>query len=152
MARLPFRIRFPTASHEHRTPSILSLPISHPSRLTDTDTDTHTHTHTLSLSLTFPPPSSLVSSPIHTSSRRNGRRSPIASRTGRRPLAHRPRVPAPRASFVHRHPVVVASPISTFPLKLSRCFASVATSVTPPLCLWQRRGFTSYSSLLIYRY
>jgi len=107
-------IRVLTVLHQHRMPSILLLPIFHPSRLI----------HTLSLSLFS---STLVARFFAHSHAVTTQWSPtpIASRTGRRPLAHRPRVPAPCAFFVRRHPVVVASPISTFPLKLSRSYSSL---------------------------
>ncbi len=129
-------ILFTTAISDSRSHGV--APTSHAidsiaSHLPSLSPHTHTHTHThslslppsppLSLSLPLPPPSSLVSSPIHTQWQWSP--TPIASRTGRRPLAHRPRVPAPCAFFVRRHPVVVASPISTFPLKLSRSYSSL---------------------------
>src|SRR6266702_1562563 len=65
---------------------------------------------------------------------------PIASKTGRRPLAHRLRVPASRASFVHRPFVHVASPILPIPLKLSSRFALVVHLSHAALCLWQGPG------------
>ncbi len=104
-------------------------------------THTHTHTHSLSLSLSH----TLTLSSFTLIARffahshavtTQWTPTPIASKTGRKLLAHRPGVPTTRASFVHRHPVLVASPISPIPLKMSR-------SLHPFTLLRPRRPFVS---------
>ncbi len=99
------------AISDSRSKSILTHSLS-PSSL-------HTHTHSLSLSLSS---STLVARFFAHSHAVTTQwtPTPIASKTGRKPLSHRPRVPAPRASSVHRYPVPVASPISPIPLKMLR--------------------------------
>ncbi|KAH9170791.1 hypothetical protein EDB89DRAFT_1234661 [Lactarius sanguifluus] len=109
---LPFRIRILTASR-FAIDSLLSIP-SLLARLVCT------HAHSLSL----PPCRSLLVLP---SIAHGLRPSPLvfAHQDTPQPLVHRPRVPAPRVPFVHRHPVPIASPSVPIPLNLSKPFAFV---------------------------
>src|SRR6266702_4292035 len=128
VARLPFLICVPTSCHFAIDPR--AFPLSLPS-----------YTHTLSLTLSHFS-STLVARFFARSHAATTQwtPTPIASKTGRRPLAHRLRVPASRASFVHRPFVHVASPILPIPLKLSSRFALVVHLSHAALCLWQGPG------------
>ncbi len=126
VACLSFLIHVPTSSHIAIDPH--AFPLSLPS---------YTHSLTLSHTHSFPPPLFLCPFTCRHDTMDTDAN---PSKTGCRPLAHRVRVPTPRASFVHHPFVHVTSPILPIPLKLSSCFALIVHLSHATLCPWQGPG------------
>src|SRR6266702_52251 len=126
MAYLPIRIQIPTL---HAIDSIDSIAFPSPIPLA-------IPTYTISLSLSFSGYCACSVSLVTSHHLANGhhRKSPCKQLVGR------PCIPMSCATFVCRHPVLIASPISPMPLNMSSRSTHQSRWPHCPLWLWQRHS------------